>query len=150
MDNLSGLRDIHLPENSSFLWPLAYGWWTVLLVMAGIAAAYYIGKKIRRTSARFYAQRILLSLKEDTDLAAAVKMSEILRRACVRQYPEAVALYGKEWIAFLNQKSKNSLDAKTAELLCDAPFVTSESKMFQAEDMQKLWQFCYAWIGENL
>ncbi|MBR1825232.1 MAG: DUF4381 domain-containing protein [Alphaproteobacteria bacterium] len=150
MGNLSGLRDIHLPENSSFLWPIAYGWWTVVLGIVCVVTAYYFGKKIWQASARFYAQRILLSLKDDTELPAAIKMSEILRRVCVRQYPEAVALFGDEWIAFLNQKSKNPIDAKAAALLRDAPFIVPESKAYKAEDMQKLWQFCYAWIGENL
>ena len=150
MDNLAGLRDIHLPEDSSFWWPIAGGWWiTAALIMAAVAV-YYLGKEIWRASARFYTQRILLSLKGDEDLAAAVKMSEILRRVCVRQYPEAVALVGDEWIAFLNQKSKEPLDAKAAAVLKDAPFIVPESRSLNAEDMQKLWQFCYAWVGDNL
>ncbi|MBQ9271710.1 MAG: DUF4381 domain-containing protein [Alphaproteobacteria bacterium] len=150
MDNLAGLRDIHLPEDTSFWWPIAYGWWGVLIVFTGIVIAFYAGKKVWQASAKFYTQRILLSLKDDTELSAAIKMSEILRRVCVRQYPEAVALVGNDWIDFLNKKSKKMLDANAAELLKNAPFIAPKSSNFSAHDMQNLWQFCYEWVGENL
>lgn len=149
-DNLSGLRDIHLPESGVSLFPIAGGWWIVLLILIGGGIAYYTGKKIWLASARIYTRRILLSLKDDVELPAAIKMSEILRRACVRKYPDAVALSGNDWIKFLNQKSKYNLDKNAAELLKDAPFIAPESKSVRSGDMRNLWQFCYDWIGDNL
>ena len=120
-------------------------------MLATVIAAFVLYKVLKilwRQSAKIYARRILLSLKEDTDLAAAVKMSEILRRACVRKYPEAVALSGEEWIAFLNTKSKWVLSGSAAELLQNAPFMVHQS--YKAEDMPTVWRDCYDWIGANL
>jgi hypothetical protein len=150
MDQLSGLRDIHLPEGGMFWFPPAPGWWIVFAAAISIYLIYYFGKKIWQASARYYAERILLSLRGDIKLPAAIKMSEILRRACLRKYPEAVALVGDEWIAYLNQKSKYPLAEKTAELLKNAPYITPDSASFDEQDMQDLWQFCYDWVGNNL
>lgn len=150
MNNLPGLRDIHLPEAGVSLFPIANGWWIMLLLLILGGTAYYAGKKIWLASARIYTRRILLSLQDDVELPAAVKMSEILRRACVRKYPEAVALTGDDWIDFLNQKSKYKLTKNAAELLLDAPFIAPESKVVRSGDMRNLWQFCYDWIGDNL
>lgn len=150
MDSLVGLRDIHLPEHGVSAFPPAYGWWVLPALMVAIYLFYKAAKKIWRASAKLYARRILLSLKDDEELAAAVKMSEILRRACVRKYPEAVALSGDEWLNFLNEKSTHKLQEKAAELLKDAPFIAPTSKFYEPKDMRDLWQFCYDWVGDNL
>ena len=105
---------------------------------------------VRRTSAAIYARKLLQGLQNNSSLSAVVKMSEILRRVCVRQYPQAVSLYGDEWIEFLNSKSKKQLDEQTAELLKNAPFMQENSADYSMEKQRKLWQFCYDWIGENL
>ena len=148
MDNLPALRDIHLPEGGVPFFPLAYGWWGVLVAVVATVVLYKVLKMLWRQSAKIYARRILQSYKHDTDLAAAVKMSEILRRACVRKYPEAVAVSGDDWIAFLNDKSSWKLTGSAAELLKNAPFMVHQS--YDAEDMYKVWCYCYNWIGENL
>jgi len=150
IDQLAGLRDIHLPDGGVPFFPLAYGWWSVLLALVGGYFAWVYLNKLWRASARLYARRILNSIKEDTNLAAAVKISEILRRACLRKYPDAVALVGDEWIEFLNQKAKYPLDKQAAELLKNAPFMAESEKSFDADDMRRLWDFCYDWIGDNL
>lgn len=150
MDQLAGLRDIHLPDSGVSFFPLAYGWWSMLLVLAGGYIAWIYLNKLWKASARLYARRILNSIKEDTDLAAAAKISEILRRACVRKYPEAVALAGDEWITFLNEKAKYPLNKSAAELLKNAPFMVKTEKLPDADDMRHIWNFCYDWIGDNL
>lgn len=150
MDNLPELRDIHLPTDGVSVFPLAYGWWVILLL---IIAALLLGRFylwLRRTSARLYAHKLLKPLRQENSVSAAVKMSEILRRVCVRKYPQAVSLVGNEWIEFLNAHSAHPLDEKTAELLKNAPFIPHNSSLYQKEDVQKLWQFCYEWIGVNL
>ena len=150
MDNLPELRDIHLPTDGVSVFPLAYGWWGIL---AAVAILYVLIKLIiwgRRASARLYAYHLLAPLKTVHSLQSAVKMSEILRRVCVRKYPEAVAFVGQEWIDFINAKAKVKLDDKTAELLKNAPFLPDDDSRYQSEDVAALWQFCYAWIGENL
>ncbi|MBR3675942.1 MAG: DUF4381 domain-containing protein [Alphaproteobacteria bacterium] len=149
MDNLPELRDIHLPDSIPFF-PLAYGWWGVIAFVIGVFILYKVGVYLWRKSARIYARRILLSLKGDIGLESAVKMSEILRRACVRKYPEAVAKTGDDWLQFLNLKSKYPLQGTAAELLKNAPFMNIKEEVDRAEDMEKVWRFCYDWIGANL
>ena len=120
-----------------------------MLIIASVALFKLI-VYLRRSSAKIYARKLLYALQEHNNISAVIKMSEILRRACVRRYPKAVALFGKEWIEFLNSKSKNHLDEQAAELLINAPFLPEDSKLYNKLKQQKLWRFCYEWIGENL
>lgn len=150
MDNLPELRDIHIPTDGVSIFPLAYGWWVILLL---IILAFILIKSVivlRKASARLYARKLLLPLKDSYELSAAVKMSEILRRICVRKYPEAVSLFGNEWVEFLNRKSKHQLDEKSAELLKNAPFMHNLPDGYTKEDLTLLWNFCENWVGENL
>ena len=150
MDNLPLLRDIHLPQDGVSIFPLAYGWWAILGAVLLLYLLFKLCILIKKTSAKIYARHLLQPLKNDYSVRSVVQMSEILRRICVRKYPEAVAYTGQSWIDFLNSKSKNKLDEHLAELLNNAPFVREDDKEYQAENIDRLWQFCYLWIGENL
>ena len=150
MDNLPELRDIHLPSEGVSFFPPAKGWWIILAVTLGILLTYYLCKLIWRTSAKIYAYRLLKDLKDKTNLDSAIKMSEILRRICIRKYPQAVALSGKEWIDFINSKSKKKLPQQVALLLERAPYMKNDDNSFDQNDVIKLWHFCRLWIGENL
>ena len=150
MDNLPELRDIHLPSDEIPIFPLAYGWWGLLAAVISLIVMYKVIVWIRRTSARIYAHRLLQAIQNRKDLSSVIKMSEILRRICVRKYPEAVALFGEEWIEFLNSKSKKPLAKEASELLKNAPFMQNDSKLYSESNRKELWRFCYDWIGENL
>ena len=149
-DNLPELRDIHLPEGVS-AFPPAYGWF----VSAGVLISlFFLGKIIklaRQKSQKLYALRLLGRLPLDKYLAAAVGMSEILRRICVYKYPSAASLSGQDWIEFLNAHSKTKMTKKTADLLLNAPYMPETGeKDFSVADALKLKEFCKKWIGENL
>lgn len=149
-DNLPELRDIHLPVEGVSFWPLAGGWWGLLV---GIIALFVLIKTwfwLRRKSAKLYAEHLLKNIENQTDLSAAVKISEILRRACIRKYPEAVALSGDEWIAFLNTHTKQKISPTLAELLQNVPFMPENTSHIERTKIRRLWQFCRTWIGENL
>lgn len=150
MDNLPELRDIHLPTDGVPFFPLAEGWWCIL---GFIVVAFFVLKTavwLYKASARIYARKLLYPLRERTDLKSVVKMSEILRRICVRKYPQAVAFSGNDWIDFLNKNSKTKLSGDVAELLKNAPFMPDDSALLNQKNHQILWKFCYNWIGENL
>lgn len=147
-DNLPELRDIHLPESIS-AFPPAYGWWVILAGIVLLVCLFYLIKKLRRRSKKRYALSLLEAYSADT-IAAAAGMSEILRRICLLKYKQAAALFGKEWIEFLNQHSKQKLSAKAAELLINAPYINSDSKIYHQADIAGLRRFCQNWIGENL
>ena len=86
--------------------------------------------------------------KENT-LDAAISMSEILRRICIKKYPYAVSLNGKEWSDFLCSKSKHPLGKSAAFLLQTAPY-RKEDDSISVQDIEELRRFCFNWVGENL
>lgn len=150
MDNLPELRDIHLPEDGISFFPPAYGWWLLPLLVAALFVAVRFVLWLRKTSKRVYARRLLKKNAAQNTLAAAVCMSELLRRICVSRYPEAVSLTGKNWTDFLNNRTSRKLPEKTAQLLETAPYLPADSTMFSAAEVADLRQFCLAFIGDNL
>ena len=148
-DNLPELRDIHLPDGVS-AFPIAHGWW---LILAGIVLLFLLIQfmlYLRRYSKARYALKLLQNISNANVVKAAKEMSEILRRICVLKYKEAAILLGADWIDFLNQKTKNPIGGKTAELLINAPYIPQESSTYSQEDLESLRRFCQKWIGENL
>ena len=149
MDNLPDLRDIHIPDGVS-IFPPAYGWWLMLLFILFLAFSYHFYKKYKHHSKKLYALRLLNNIREDNAINNAKAMSELLRRICVAKYPQAVVFFGRQWIDFLNAHSSKTLDAKTADLLIDAPYMPSSSNLYNIEDAELLRNFCQYWIGEKL
>lgn len=150
MDNLPDLKDIHLPENGVSVWPLAYGWWSLVAAVLLIFALWKIITWFRKNSKKIYARYLLQKNGAENTAAAAVFMSELLRRICVSRYPEAVAYAGRNWVNFLNEHSKNKLSSETANLLIDAPYAPTDSALFAADNVAELRKFCLGWIGANL
>ncbi len=148
-DNLPQLRDIHLPNGVS-VWPLAYGWWIILVSIIALVALCYLWKYIRRKSKKLYALRLLEKLKDKNDIKSAADMSEILRRICIYKYPQAVSLSGKAWIDFVEDHCKTKLKNKEHDLLLNAPYMPDDITDFSADDISGLRFFCRDWIGENL
>ena len=147
--NLPELRDIHLPEGVS-AFPPAYGWWVILggiLLLLLLTELFLI---VRRKSKKRYALRLLDNVMSANIIAAAAQSSEILRRICVFKYPKAAALFGQEWIAFLNSHAPKPLPKKAAELLLNAPYIGENSQTYSENDLRDLQKFCQSWIGENL
>lgn len=149
-DNLPELRDIHLPDGVS-AWPVAYGWWVILLLLIGAVVLYRLFKLWRLKSQKLYALRLLNSTDDKNVINSAAAVSEILRRICVYKYPQAAVLNGQDWINFLNTHSKSlKIEGKEADLLLNAPYMPSESALFDHANLQRLKDFCSHWIGENL
>lgn len=148
-DNLPELRDIHIPQDISNF-PLGYGWLVILVAILVIWSAYKLIRLIIAKSRKLYALRLLKNTAANNVPKSASTMSEILRRICVHKYPDALVLSGKDWIDFLNSKCKTKLDAKTAELLANAPYMPKNSTTYNVSDLAKLKSFCIKWVGENL
>ena len=147
--NLPELRDIHLPEGVS-TFPPAYGWWVILggiLLLLLLTDLFLI---VRRKSKKRYALYLLAHVRQENAVAAALQMSEILRRICVYKYKEAAALYGQPWLDFLNRHAKIKLEGASARLLLDAPYMNPASPGYAPQDVETLRRFSAGWIGENL
>lgn len=147
-DNLPELRDIHLPESIP-AFPPAYGWWVILAGIIFLAFLYVLFRKYRKRSKKQYALSLLEAYGVDT-VAAAAGMSEILRRICLIKYKEAAALFGNEWIDFLNRHCRKKLSGKAAELLINAPYLNKNAHTYEPREIRELRNFCISWIGENL
>ncbi len=148
-DNLPELRDIHLPDGVS-AFPPAYGWWVILGGIVAVCLLLWIVAIVRKKSKKLYALHLLKKIYSANNVASAVEMSAILRRICVYKYQNAAALFGQEWIDFLNQHCKTKLQGNVADLLINAPYVPHDTKKYGADDVASLRLFCQKWIGENL
>ena len=150
MDNLPELRDIHLPDQGVSFFPLAYGWWMIFGAVIASVLLIWLILQIRKQSKKLYAKYLLNKYAKENNIKSAITMSEILRRICLKKYPEAVAFSGQTWADFLLSKSQKGLSEKSLLLLQTAPYIKEDCDDFSAQDIIDLRKFCYDWIGENL
>ena len=110
------LRDIH-PAPPPSWWPPAYGWWIVAVLVALVLVAVIIGawitirrrRRWRRWEHAFGALRE--RYREDADDARlAGDLSQLLRRAARLQDPQAAALRGISWHAFIEEHAPSGTD----------------------------------------
>lgn len=149
MDNLPELRDIHIPDGVS-AFPPAYGWWIVLLIILLFPLIIRLFKTARQKSRKFYALSIVNKINGENAVIGAVKISELLKRICLYKYPEAVNMFGKEWIEFLKSHTKQHISEKAAELLSNAPYIAKDSAKYDKGNLNELKEYTKKWIGENL
>ncbi|MGB2221446.1 DUF4381 domain-containing protein [Neptunomonas sp.] len=148
------LRNIHLPEPISW-WPLAYGWWLLLLLIIITVGLGVWRFRHYRTSPRRYALRVLAQIdrryqaSKKTPLdqqQAVVECNVLLKRTALSLYPQAdiARLSGEDWIQFLKQHSKNAEDEIVQPLVL-GPYQALDS--FNA-DIPSLITFCRQWIRQ--
>jgi len=128
------LEDIIVP-NSVSLWPLAFGWWLLLaLIIACFIGAFFVYKRYQKKWR--YRKEALNLLKgyqsslQNTQSALAdkdiiIKYIECLKRTAISAYPtqSVQALYGREWIAFLNQQTPSPLfKDELATFICESQY----------------------------
>lgn len=147
MDNLPLLKDIHLPPEK-WIFPLGYGSLIAVLGLITALVLFRYARKAYRRGKKYYALSLIRSNRENT-VAAASQISELLRRICLYKYKNAVSLFGKDWIMFLNAHSKRKISGNAARLLIYAPYLPKDGR-YAAEDFEKLRRFAADWIGENL
>ncbi|MGQ0799880.1 MAG: DUF4381 domain-containing protein [Pseudomarimonas sp.] len=101
------LRDIHLPAEPSW-WPPAIGWW--VLTALALVAVWYAGRWLLTRARRRRRLKMLLAelqhIEQTHPLDQASQRltaySDLLRRACRRFAPAALALSGEAWLEFLD------------------------------------------------
>ncbi len=105
------LRDLHLPEPVGW-WPLAPGWW-LLILLALLAIAYGLARAYRRRqrgAARRYALRELARheaeyLEHRDPVTLGKQLSQLLRRLMLAYAPrkEVAGLTGDDWLNWLDR-----------------------------------------------
>lgn len=117
------LRDIHQPPAPSW-WPPAIGWWLlaaiVLLAIAAWSWRAWRRRRCQRELARVFDAGIAAA---GTPVARIAAASMLLRRAARLRDPDAAALQGDAWLAFLDAGAPAPLFAGGAgALLLDGGF----------------------------
>lgn len=100
---LASLQDIQVPAEIG-IWPLAYGYWIVLLItlLTMVAAFIYLRKRRQYTAAKRAALLALTELDPNTAQYIA-NVSEILKRAAMSYCDRTLVagLSGPHWYAWL-------------------------------------------------
>ena len=127
------LRDLHLPDVVG-LWPLAPGWW-VLILLAAAGVVYLLFKLLLRwrfNAARRLALRELAGLRRDYERGAdatvlSKALSELMRRSMLAYAPrtEVARLTGDTWLRWLDRG------------LSDAPFSSGVGRMLESLPYQR-------------
>lgn len=152
-DILSQLRDIHEPASGVSMFPIAWGWWGLLLsIIILYFLVKFIIKKIKEGKKR-YVLKTLKSLVIANPIESSIICSNMLRRVCLIQFKrvEFAKLYGDEWVDFLNDKTeKVKFEKKVKSLLIDAPYIQKESQKYSNDVAEELRQITIKWVEEVL
>lgn len=151
------LRDIHLPTPIQW-WPLAPGWYgLVLVLLGGIAGIIYLFFFRKHQRVKRDAQRLLKTYILSYQQGAAVEVvcsqiSELLRRVAIYYYPrENIAgLEGDTWLNLLQEKPV--VDPALLRIcLLEKPYQPTVSTRSDAieKQMADLFKFARQWIGRR-
>ena len=118
------LRDVHLPESVSW-WPLAFGWWLllVLIVLSLIGAGIFLFKRWRanryRKSARAKLATAFALWQEQGDVTDYLNSAnDILKRVMLSlDQQSAVSKSGAAWVASLNNSAQTKLSESSQNAL---------------------------------
>ena len=146
------LRDIHLPPPVSW-WPLAVGWWIVLVLVLsviGFCVWLYLRRRRRRLSAAYLAKIELSGLRarylqhEDVRLLAS-EISVLLRRMSISAYPreESASLTGERWLQHLDRPlPEKPFSSGPGRILIEAPY----RRHSRIDEIDPLIKLCETWI----
>ena len=151
--DLSGLRDIHLPDIPS-VWPLPMRFWIVLFaVVSCVFLCRFLWLYVHRITAKKYANREVESLTSrfsGNNYKIAVEICLLLRRIAVMKFGrENVAdLSGKKWRQFLEKTTKkNVFSGEAGDVVENIMFIPAQQ--FHCRDISILVSAAKEWIAEN-
>ena len=151
--DLSGLRDIHLPEIPS-LWPLpAVFWITLFLIFSGAFVIFRLWKFAHRITAKKYANNEVKSITvrfSGNSYKIASEICLLLRRIALMKYKreDVSGLSGKAWRRFLEQTVKKPVfDGAAGDVVENIMFIPPDR--FRQQDVAPLITAAKEWIAEN-
>lgn len=154
------LRDIHLPEPISW-WPIAPGWWLIIVSVILIAIVSYLVKVIKQKRKR--QQQLPNDIKVELEkikqqfqkthnkVQLAKALSILLRRASISYFPEKniAGLTGENWLAYLDKtltagSTKEPFHSDIGKILLSAPYLPDTADL--SFDAQALITLCESWL----
>lgn len=137
--SLDRLHDIVVPGPVSW-WPLAPGWWMVLIAITG--AASHLGFRYwKRWRANAYRRAGLAAIKA---ASSSLEINQVLRRVALAIMPreQVVELRGDQWTRWLAEQVDFAVPPELEEALTTSPY--SGTKPTEASE--SLHRFAIDWI----
>jgi Tfp pilus assembly protein PilO len=150
-NELTDLRDIHLPPAIEW-WPPAPGYFLLVFCLMLLAlAGFWFHRRHRQTEMKRRALKDLTQLEREYALhldvhLSAAQVSILLKQVALIYYPRATvaALQGEAWLLFLQDTSKKLPLATIKEVLLESPFSPQSSHA-----IKPLFTLARAWIKQR-
>jgi hypothetical protein len=115
------LRDVHVPASPP-LWPLAPGWWLVIVGVLLIFGAWLAWSTQRKRRRAAWVRLFEHALTPGSPAERVAAMSELLRRAARRVEPQADRLQGDAWLRFLDGDKGHAFSDGPGRLLLEGGY----------------------------
>jgi hypothetical protein len=166
IETLKEMKDIHMPTTEISIWPLAPGWWIVIVAVSlflYFAIRYYIKfTESMEVKAKKELEKIETKFAEHQDIKKlSIDISALLKRVAIVKfgYNDIAPLHGKAWLDFLRMHfAETELDQSFSKIIAEAPYAPDEydfSKIFDTkkekqEHVDSVFKTTQKWIEQNL
>jgi len=154
---ISGIEDLIPPQRVPF-WPLAPGWY-ILSGLLILAATFLFLRWIRKRREKRYRLVALDQLKEIVASAGTQALqgdvqalNRLLKKTALTVFPreQVAALFGNEWLAFLDQRcSKTDFTGKPGDLLVTAAYSNNKETNIPNDQWNLLIRDAETWIRKH-
>lgn len=156
VDALAELRDIHLPLPVHPWWPLAPGYFLVMIISLIFLISIFFIYRLHRHSKRIKKAALqklsLLSINHQSgtlpanDVAANINI--LLKQVALSYYPRTTvaSLEGEDWLLFLSNTSKKLDFDGVRKALLHLPYARHQNT---EEDLTKLFIVTRGWIQQR-
>lgn len=136
--SLDNLRDIFEPAPVPW-WPLAPGWWALIVVLASIGVVVLVKAAVRWQSNAYRRAALRALALADND----AEVAQILKRTALSAFPreQVASLNGRQWHQWLEQTGGQPLSGSVAVRLSEGVFAPGKSEKSPA-----LQAFVATWI----
>lgn len=144
------LNDIILPDAIG-LWPLAPGWWALMLliVLLPLVIFWLIRWRRRVKQQRQPLRQALAALDQLSGHTLSpqfcARLNEQLKCYCRQRQPRAVALYGQAWADFIRSQA-DVFTAEQYQLLASAAYQAEIREQADMAGAQALLQAAQTWL----
>jgi uncharacterized protein YfaT (DUF1175 family) len=153
-DLLEQLHDIESLDPINW-WPLAIGWWILIIIgvimacaLAGLAAHRLAFKRSWKNDTFQKLARLEENLSDATAAETVILLSEYLRRIALRRFSrkECAGLMGEAWLKWLAKHDPKNFDwEKKGILLIEVPYAPLSSSL-SAHQIKDLIQAVRYWV----